>query len=497
MTKSGTTPASPIVTVYRAIPAVDKVRADHVLVLVSDASPVQGIFGNKERTAALRRRPDNPESPGKSAGPVTTAVGGKLVTWVTWDAKASTFSQLNHLRKALESLIADSPQRLAIIVQIPGADSPPATDAAIYTSAVNGCYGLGKVSGKPGAAPLRHVDVFGVEDPYSAKRVLASAGGNLLARQFTLRPPNDLTPQKYRADIKALAKREGWQFKEFGFKSLQKMGAGAFCAVAQGSPRRDAAVVHLSYQPKKSAKPRHSVALVGKGICMDTGGHGLKSAKGMYGMHEDMNGSAVVLGILKAASDLKLPVAIDAWLAISENHISPDAYQPGDIVTALDGSTIEVVHTDAEGRMVLADTITLANRSKPDAMFDFATLTGAMIHSLGNRMSGIFCNQPELQTRALDCGAQSGERVVAFPLDDDYDAALDSKVADIKQCLISGEADAIYAARFLARFVGRTPWVHMDLSACRCEGGLGAVSADVNGFGVAWGLAMLETYGKV
>ena len=185
------------------------------------------------------------------------------------------------------------------------------------------------------------------------------------------------------------------------------MGAGAFCAVAQGSPHQDAAIVHLSYVPKRRRRATPLISLVGKGICMDTGGHGLKTAKGMYGMHEDMNGSAVALGILKAASDLQLPVAIDAWLAIAPNHIGPDAYQPGDVVTALDGTTIEVVHTDAEGRMVLADTLTLA-------------------------------------------------------------------------------------ARFLSRFVGENPWIHMDLSAHRNEGGLGAVSDDVTGFGVAWGVAMLE-----
>lgn len=492
MTKTIAETPMPIVTLAATIPALARVRASHVLVLVADGTPPGRIPCNKERIAAMHRGTRTADAQHKPASAVTATVGGKLVAWATWDASASRYSQLSSLRLALQSLAPENPQRLAILVVVPAENAPHAAEAAIYTALVNGNYGLGKVSSKAAAAPLAHLDVFGSGTSWPAERAGAAARGNLLARQFTLRPPNDLTPRQYRADIKALARREGWQHAEHDFKALRKMGAGAFCAVAQGSPRRDAAIVHLGYRPRKSGKKQNAIALVGKGICMDTGGHGLKTAKGMYGMHEDMNGSAVVLGILKAASDMNLPVAIDAWLAISENHISPEAYQPGDIVTALDGTTIEVVHTDAEGRMVLADTITLANRHKPVAVFDFATLTGAMIYSLGNRMSGIFCNHPALLQRALDCGVKSGERVVAFPLEEDYDSALDSKVADVKQCLISGEADAIYAARFLARFAGKTPWVHMDLSACRCEGGLGAVAAEVNGFGVAWGLAMLE-----
>jgi len=180
---------------------------------------------------------------------------------------------------------------------------------------------------------------------------------------------------------------------------------------------------------------------VGKGIFFDTGGHNLKPAKYMHGMHEDMNGSAVCLGILLAATELKLPLNIDCWLAIAQNHISPQAYKQNDIVTALNGTTIEIMHTDAEGRMVLADTLTLAARNKPDVMFDFATLTGSMHVALGSRYSGVLANRADLLTQAIEAGKASGERVCAFPLDEDYEAALDSKIADIKQCTLDGEAD--------------------------------------------------------
>ena len=178
-------------------------------------------------------------------------------------------------------------------------------------------------------------------------------------------PPNELTPSDYRTRVKKLARTNGWQVQEYDLKRLKKIGAGAFAAVAQGSHEQDAAIVHLSYSPKGA---KHRIALVGKGICFDTGGHNLKPAKYMHGMHEDMNGSAVALGILLAATRLKLTVGIDAWLAIAQNHISPKAYKQNDVVTALNGTTIEIMHTDAEGRMVLADTLTLASRAKPAAI---------------------------------------------------------------------------------------------------------------------------------
>ena len=267
------------------------------------------------------------------------------------------------------------------------------------------------------------------------------------------------------------------------------MGAGAFCAVAQGSDERDAAIVHLRYRHPRAKK---TIALVGKGICFDTGGHNLKPARYMQGMHEDMNGSAVALGILLAATRAKLPVNIDCWMALAQNHLSPRAYKQNEVVKALNGTTIEIVHTDAEGRMVLSDTLTLAARSKPDLMVDFATLTGSMHVALGSRYSGVFATSDALARDAVAAGVASGERVCVFPMDDDYDDALDSNIADVKQCTMDGEADHILAARLLQRFTDKRPWIHVDLSAHSCKGGLGAVATDTNGFGVGWGLALLN-----
>ncbi|HAJ71394.1 MAG TPA: peptidase M17, partial [Methylophilaceae bacterium] len=180
-------------------------------------------------------------------------------------------------------------------------------------------------------------------------------------------------------------------------------------------------------------------------------------------------------------------------LAIAQNHIGPSAYKQNDVIVALNGMTIEVVHTDAEGRMVLADTLTLTSRQKPDVIMDFATLTGSMHTALGDRMSGVISNRPALACQAVGAGVSSGERVVSFPFDEDYDSDLDSDIADIKQCTLEGGADHIHAARFMAKFIEHeVPWLHVDLSSYNRKEGLGAVQSSVNGFGVGLGLALIK-----
>ncbi len=320
----------------------------------------------------------------------------------------------------------------------------------------------------------------------------ARAQGNILVRQLTVLPPNELTPALYRDRIAELAAKHGWDHESFDMKKLGKMGAGAFVAVGQGSDPQDAAIVHLRYKPKHAKK---RISLVGKGICFDTGGHNLKPARYMNGMHEDMNGSAVVLGTLLAATETGLPVEIDAWLAIAQNHIGPRAYKQNDVITALNGTTIEIVHTDAEGRMVLADTLTLASRQKPDLMIDFATLTGSMVTAVGNRYSGVLGNRPDMLCHAVAAGNEAGERVCAFPFDADYEEELDSDIADIKQCTLDSDADHIIAARFLSRFIeGDIPWMHVDLAAVNRKGGLGAVATDTTGFGVGFALNVIAAF---
>lgn len=415
---------------------------------------------------------------------------GALASWIMFDARKSRFEQHAAIRGALQPLLAENPSEIAIIVVGQGA-AGEAAQAAVYCAWVNGAV-LPERKRKSSRKPLKTIHLYGRVEPAALAALSARAEGNVLCRELTALPPNELTPSAYRGRIRDLAKENGWRREELDYAQLKKMGAGAFCAVAQGSEVRDAAIVHLTYA---HAKPVRSVALVGKGICFDTGGHNLKPARYMYSMHEDMNGSAVVLGILLAATRLQLPLTLDCWLAISRNDISPRAYHQNEVVRALNGTTIEVMHTDAEGRMVLADTLTLAARGKPSLIVDFATLTGSMHAALGDRYSGVFATSEALAAQAVAAGRAAGERVCVFPQDDDYDSALDSKIADVKQCTLDGDPDHILATRFLKRFVGDVPWLHMDLSASSAKGGLGAVASDTTGFGVGWALELLPPAG--
>ncbi|MDP2760048.1 MAG: leucyl aminopeptidase family protein [Sideroxyarcus sp.] len=485
-------------TISQTLPA-----SSHLLVLLPKSKTLpKDVPRGELLTAVLKRRSMKADELAKT--PVAAnAADGTLVAWAMLDFDKDTFALQTQVRKALQLLLDEQPKSIAIAVS--GGNAQRAAELAVYGAWVNGAL-LPVHKKKDERKALQKIELYGVnvgatsvakhlrQQAGSHENIFdmlkAQAAGNLLCRELTMLPPNELTPGAYRQRVKKLAKTNKWQHEEFNMKVLRKIGAGAFVAVAQGSEFEDAAIVHLTY---KHPKAKQTIALVGKGICFDTGGHNLKPSRYMHNMHEDMNGSAVSLGILLAASQQKLAVNIDCWLALAQNHISPKAYKQNDIVKALNGTHIEVMHTDAEGRMVLADTLTLASRAKPDLMIDFATLTGSMAMALGARYSGVFGTTDELAQRAVSIGKQTGERLCAFPQDEDYEPALDSKVADIKQCTLDGEADHILATRFLKRFVEHdTPWLHIDLSASRCDGGLGAVASEVTGFGVGWGLAMLK-----
>jgi leucyl aminopeptidase len=492
------------------VPALPKtLNATHLLVLLPKAKALPKDIPHYELLATVLKRRDMKAEELAKSPVIANAANGTLVAWAMIDFDKDTFAQQVQVRKGLQLLLEEQPKALSIAVNGDAVQRQRMAELSIYGAWVNGAP-LPVHKKKDERKPLQKIEVYGLDVGRVSTRQVglksdlragsyskafdalkAQAEGNLLCRKLTVLPPNELTPGQYRQRVKKLAQENAWKHEEFDMKALRKMGAGAFVAVAQGSDPEDAAIVHLSYRHPKA---KQTVALVGKGICFDTGGHNLKPSRYMHNMHEDMNGSAVALGILLAATQSKLAVNIDCWLALAQNHISPKAYKQNDIVKALNGTTIEIIHTDAEGRMVLADTLTLASRAKPDLMIDFATLTGSMATALGARYSGVLGNCDELLQRAVSVGKQSGERLCAFPLDEDYEAALDSKVADIKQCTLDGDADHILAARFLQRFVEHdTRWLHVDLSACRCEGGLGAVATEVTGFGVGWGLEMLKS----
>lgn len=322
---------------------------------------------------------------------------------------------------------------------------------------------------------------------------LATHAGNHLARWLTALPPNTLHCESYRHALEQLALEHEWQTEFINQSALKKHKAGAFLAVSRANSHSHAGIMRLSYrgisQKNKSTK---KITLIGKGICFDTGGINLKSHKSMYDMHTDMQGSAVAVGTLLALTLLKVPVDVECWLALTENEIGPNAYRPQEVITASNGVTIQVVHSDAEGRMVLADTLALAAKHKPNLMIDFATLTGACVGALTERMSGAFSNRSEFRDSIEHAGRVSGERIWSFPMDADFDTELESPVADIMQCTHDSKGDHILAARFLNRFVPEhIPWIHIDLSSANKTGGLAHIPTEITGFGVRWAVEFI------
>lgn len=318
--------------------------------------------------------------------------------------------------------------------------------------------------------------------------------GTNLARYLTTLPPNILDPKGYGEKIRKLCREHGLKLKFYSNKELRRMGAGAFTAVDQANPHSVGGIYEISYEPKGGKSKKH-IALVGKGMCFDTGGYDVKISGGMVTMKGDMQGSAVALAGIVTAARLKLKRPMKAYLAVTENHISPLGYKADEVITALNGLTIEVVNTDAEGRMVLADTLTLASRAKPELIVDFATLTGSAIRSIGTKFSAGFTNRKELHGAIVQAGSESGERVWTFPLDPVYSRALKSNVADTIQCLKGPGPDHIYASAFLSKFVDEgVAWVHIDLSASENDGGLAHVDSMFTGFGVRWLHTFLASY---
>jgi leucyl aminopeptidase len=384
--------------------------------------------------------------------------------------------------------------RVAVIAQVP-AKPRAGWQEALYAALAAHAFALpaDKQPGKPHKV-LARVDVYG-DSALDSTRAEITADATNLVRHLTALPPNVLDAGGYRRVLATLARRHGLSLRWYSEAALAKLGANAFLAVSRGNARRDAGIAHLRHVPRRrrAATPAApALALVGKGILFDTGGTNLKPHRSMLDMHTDMSGSAVALATIVAAARLRAPVAIDAWLAITENSIGPKAYRPQEVVRALNGTTIQVIHSDAEGRMALADTLALAARRRPGVMLDFATLTGACVYALTERMSGLLSNRQALADQMLAAGTASGERLWQFPLPEDFDADLDSPTADIAQCAVEGKGDHILATRFLKRFVpDDIPWAHIDLSSATRRGGLAHVPTDITGFGARFALGFV------
>jgi leucyl aminopeptidase len=414
-----------------------------------------------------------------------------LVVAGTLSKDASAFEQLTLGRQLVAAACSEKAGGLGICVV--GFDSASSTEiyGSVLAAALAAAFELPTFKNKKSPPKIKSIRLVGADEKIDTGRVEAEANGNNLARWLTTMPPNKMDAVGYAKLIRKMSKDQEWAYKRMGTAELTKLGAGAFLAVAQGNEDDSAGIIRLRYRPgRKNAKA--DLGLVGKGIIFDTGGTNLKPFESMLDMHGDMQGSAVALGILLAITDLKLPIAVDCWLAITENRTGPKAYKSQDVVTAANGKTIQTVHTDAEGRMALADTLVLASREKPDIIFDYATLTGTCVSAITTKYSGVFTNRPDLHPKLKRVGQHCGERVWPFPIGEEFMEDLKSDTADFMQCSPKVSGDHILAASFLAEFVENdTPWVHMDLSASDNEGGLGHVGSKFTGFGVRYTMSAI------
>lgn len=420
----------------------------------------------------------------------TLVIGGTLA------AGADAFEQLSVARKLIAAATNEKAGCLGICVH--GFDA--GTQAEIAANALSAALAAGftmpAFKTESESAAIRSIRLLGLADKLNIERVRAEADGNNLARWLTTMPPNKLDAHNYTDIVRSLAKENNWQYKRYSAKALEKLGAGAFLAVAQGNENDSACIIRLRYRPdstKARAKnTKADISLVGKGIIFDTGGTNLKPFLSMLDMHGDMQGSAVALGTFLAITQLKLGLAADCWLAITENRTGPEAYKSQDVVTAANGKTIQTIHTDAEGRMALADSLVLASREKPRMIIDYATLTGSCVNAITTRYCGVFTNRAKLHPRLKRTGTRCGERVWPFPIGKEFLTELKSPVADLMQCSVKGIGDHILAGSFLAEFVENdTPWIHMDLSASDHDGGLAHVPTKVTGFGVRYTMSLL------
>jgi leucyl aminopeptidase len=324
----------------------------------------------------------------------------------------------------------------------------------------------------PAAAKLGAVSLLAAKPQQAAlnaglKRGEAIAAGVELARECANRPGNHCTPTYLSEVAKELGKTQGLKVDVLDRKDCEKLGMGSFMAVAQGSAEPPKFIVARYNGGAKTAAP---IVLVGKGITFDTGGISIKPSAEMDEMKFDMGGAASVLGTLRAVAELKPKLNVVGIIPTCENMPGGKAVKPGDVVKSMSGQTIEILNTDAEGRLILCDALTYAERLKPAAVVDIATLTGACVIALGNHRSGLFSNDEELAGELLAAGDQAGDPAWRLPLDEEYDDALKSNFADMAN-VGSRAGGAITAAKFLHRFTAKLRWAHLDIAGTAWKSG--------------------------
>ncbi|KAF1049595.1 leucyl aminopeptidase [Xylophilus sp.] len=376
-----------------------------------------------------------------------------------------------HVRQAVGAAVASvkSAGVKRITVVFAGAAPAPGVAAAVQALAdASYVYTTTKTKAEPRALARA---VIGVPDAAAVRTAFAEAvaavAGIEFAKEWANRPANHATPALLAQAAKSLARFARVKVEVLGPREVERLGMGAFAAVAQGSEEPLRFIV-LRYDG--AARAEAPVVLVGKGITFDTGGISIKPAAEMDEMKFDMGGAAGVLGTFRALAELQPRLNVVGLIPATENMPDGRAVKPGDVVTSLSGQTIEILNTDAEGRLVLSDALTYAERFKPRAVIDIATLTGACVIALGNVRSGLFSPDDALADALLAAGEAAQDPAWRLPLDDDYAEGLKSNFADVAN--VAGRAGgSITAAKFLQRFAAAYPWAHLDIAGTAWRGG--------------------------
>lgn len=358
-----------------------------------------------------------------------------------------------------------------------------------------GAYQFTKYRSKPTPNRIERVSVVGgggARATAALQRGARVAAAVAVARDLVNEPGGSLTPPAFADAISEIALSAGLKVKVLDEKAIAKAGHAGLLAVNKGSTH-PARFVELSYEPATAAKA--TVALVGKGITFDAGGLSIKPTEGMIGMKGDMGGAAAIVGALSAAKDLGVKVRVRAFLPLTDNMLGGDAQRVGDVITYRNGTTVEVLNTDAEGRLVLADALIAASSEKPAAIVDLATLTGAALVALGKKVAGVMGNNESWVDQVHAAGTSSGEPNWVLPLYDAYKRDLESTVADMKN-VGTRFAGTIVAGLFLKAFVpDGQPWAHLDIAGpAWADADDADISAGGTGFGVRTILELLRTY---
>ncbi len=386
------------------------------------------------------------------------------------NADASDSQRAEGIRRAIASVIMDGRNHLIrdLSIEIPRMDFLGAAAEAVLLTDYWFAEHSAQVRQEQHARSLRSVTFHlrDAKDIVEAKRVLKRIENTIsavtLTRDLVNQPASHMSPRVLVEEAKKVKKMSPLiSLTVLDRKQAEKKNFSAFLAVARGA-KAEPYVIHLKYVPKK--KPKKRIVFIGKGITFDSGGLSLKPAQSMENMKIDMAGAATVLGLFSLLPTLAPDLEVHGIIAACENMPSGDAYRPGDIVMSMSGKTIEVLNTDAEGRITLADALTYALTFKPDAIVDLATLTGACVVALGDTHAGLFGNTKELNDSLMLCAEEAGEGLVKFPLPDEYRMTVQSRVADLRNTSMMKMGGAITAALFLQEFVGKTPWVHLDIA---------------------------------